>query len=172
MLGRLILGILKGAIIGGIVAAVLVKGLGVTTFGAVLAYVVAVVTGVLTGLLAGKPFWKHGAKIESGLRAGFGALLAAGAMYAIRTWLPFNLDLSQFQAGAGAIGELPAASIPLISAALAMLFDVDNTPGGDDEEETKDKKRVAGEKKRIADADSMGVEELDETEEAPRKMRR
>src|SRR5262245_22842725 len=79
MLVRLIFGALLGAILGGIVAAALVKGLGILAFGAMLAYVAAAITGVLAGLFTGKPIWTAGGKIEAGLKAFFGALLATGA---------------------------------------------------------------------------------------------
>ena len=90
MLRRLLVGLILGAIVGGLVAAGLVAGLHVLLFagttGVVLAYLTAAATGVLTGLVAGKPIWASGAKIEAGLKAFFGALIAAGLMFAARRW--------------------------------------------------------------------------------------
>ena len=103
MAKRMILGLIKGLLVGGVVALVLVKGLGVVSFGAALAYVAAVATGALTGLVAGKPVWARGARIEAGVKAFAGALLAAGAMFVLRTWGDFSLDLSAYAAGVGVV---------------------------------------------------------------------
>src|SRR5690242_8768720 len=112
MLKRLLLGLLIGLAIGGLIAGVAIEGLGLLSFtgtgGAALAYVFAAVTGVLVGLVAGKPIWAKGGQIEAGLKAFFGALLGAGLMFAIRTWLALPFDLSSFHAGHDVLGNLPA----------------------------------------------------------------
>ena len=56
MLGRLLIGIVKGLIVGGLVGFGLAK-LGIAAPGAVIAYLAAALTGVLVGLVAGKPIW-------------------------------------------------------------------------------------------------------------------
>ena len=131
MLRRLVFGLVIGMLVGGLLAAGLVKGLGMDHMTAVLAYLFAALTGALTGLVAGKPIWAQGGAIEAGLKAIFGALLAAGGMFAIRSWLGMHLDLSAIGAGAGSIGELPAASLPLLSGVLGALYGLDNTPATD-----------------------------------------
>lgn len=125
MLKRALFGLLEGTVIGGLLGAALVFGLGMPVFAAWLAYVAAAVTGALTGLVAGKGIWEKDARIEAGLKAGVGALIGAGAMFAIRRWLSMNVDLGQL--GAGAVGELPIASLPLIATALALFYELDNT---------------------------------------------
>jgi hypothetical protein len=148
MLRRLLVGLVLGFIVGGLVAAGMVAGLKVPLFvgtaGAALAYLAAAATGVLTGLVAGKPIWATGAKIEAGLKAFFGALIGVGVMFALRQWAgAWTLDLSAIGAGGpGAVGELPAASLPLLAAVLGAFFELDNTGGGE-EAEPKEKKRVA-----------------------------
>jgi hypothetical protein len=134
MVKRLFVGLFLGAVIGGLLAVALVQGLGVTSFsaspfGALGAYVAAAITGVLTGLVAGKPIWSADGKIEAGLKAFFGALLALGAMFALRTWVHLNLDLTALKASVGSqpIGELPAAALPAIAAVLAAFYELDNT---------------------------------------------
>jgi hypothetical protein len=172
MLKRLLLGIVLGVVFGGVAAAALVRGLGVleATSGAAILfmYVGAAATGALAGLFAGKPIWASGAKVEAGLKTFFGALIAAGGMFAIRQWLHVHVDLSALHAGAGAIGDLPAASLPLIGAVIAGFFEVDNTPGNTQEKGgAKTKARVSIEPKknvRVANAD---VE--DDQEEAASK---
>jgi len=153
MIRRLLIGLVLGFLVGGAMAAALVSGLKTMTFlgsgGAVLAYLTASVTGVVTGLVAGKPIWAADAKIEAGLKALFGALLAAGAMFALRQWAGgVTLDLSAIGAGGPApLAELPAASLPLIAAVLGGFFELDNTgDGGAKRTEGKGdaRKRVAG----------------------------
>lgn len=168
MLKRLLIGLVKGVLVGGLIGLVLVKGLGMAAMGAWVAYLLAVLVGVLSGLVAGKPIWAQGARIEAGLKAVAGALLGAGLMYAVRRWLGLHLDLGQF--GQGSVGQLPIVSLPLIAAALSMLYELDNT--GDDESGEAggggaEKKRVAGE------AAGETEQELgEETQERGRKARR
>ncbi len=141
MLRRLLIGLVLGLVVGGLVAVGLVAGLGVATFssagGALLAYLVAALTGVLTGLVAGKPIWSSGAKVEAGLKALFGALVGAGLMFALRKWAgSWTINLPAIGAnGATAVADLPAASLPLLAAALGAFFEVDNT--GEDEGDGK-----------------------------------
>jgi hypothetical protein len=159
MLRRLLVGLILGLIVGGLVAAGLVAGLHIPLFaldagGAALAYVTAAVAGVLTGLVAGKPIWASGAKIEAGLKAFFGALLATGLMFALRQWVHFQPDMSFLAPGApldqvkdAALGEVPALSLPLVAAVLGGFFELDNTSAGAEEKAAdKPKKRVAEDK--------------------------
>jgi hypothetical protein len=151
MVRRLLIGLVLGLIVGGLAATALVAGLHVTMFdagagGVALAYLAAALTGVLTGLVAGKPIWASGAKIEAGLKAFFGALVAAGLMFAVRRWITPSVNLDSLGAGAGPIGDLPAASLPLVAALLGGFFELDNTGGPDQEAALKTRKRVAEEK--------------------------
>jgi hypothetical protein len=169
MLKRLVLGSVLGFVLGALVAAGVVAGLGWLTFsasplGVATAYVLALATGALTGLVAGKPIWAKGGAIEAGLKSFFGALLAAGAMFAIRTWLKVDVALDALHAGSGAIGNLPAASLPLIAAVLGGFFELDNTP-----EPADGKKRVGG-NVRVAAGEPNEVE-ADDAAEAPAKKR-
>jgi hypothetical protein len=139
--------------------------------GIAMAYLAAALTGVLTGLVAGKPIWASGAKIEAGLKAFFGALIAAGLMFAARKWLTTEVNLEFIHAGSGAIGQLPAASLPLVAAVLGGFFELDNT-GGDDKDEAKGtastpKKRVAEEKANGKAAKRKDDDEEGDVEEAP-----
>jgi hypothetical protein len=128
MIGRLITGAFIGVLIGLALAAALVKVAGVVTVWPIVAYALAALVGALTGLFAGKPIWAAGGQIEAGLKAFFGALLAAGAMFVLRTWVKVDVDLSRFGAGVGALGEVPAAALPIIAGVLGALFGIDNTP--------------------------------------------
>jgi hypothetical protein len=179
MLRRLLVGLVLGFVVGGLVAAAIVAGLKIPMFvgtaGAALAYLSAAATGVLTGLVAGKPIWAANAKIEAGLKAFFGALIGVGFMFALRQWAGGIglLDLSGIGAGGpAAIGELPAASLPLLAAVLGAFFGLDNT-GGDEAPAPPQKKRIAAAANgkgtaRVASADEG---ELDEPELVSRRAK-
>ena len=175
MLGRLLLGIVKGIIVGGLVGFALAK-LGFAAPGAVVAYLAAAVTGVLIGLVAGKPIWAADGKIEAGLKAFFGILLGLGAMFVLRTWANVHLDLSMLKAGEGALGDLPAASLPLMAAVLAGFYEIDNSPSTDKKDDDASaggsSKKGAGKKVRVADEDeSVEDEEAEEPASAKKKGR-
>jgi hypothetical protein len=125
LLKRVLFGLLKGALVGGLLGAAVVFGLGMPVFAAWLAYVAGALTGSLTGLIAGKGIWEKDARIEAGLKATVGALIGVGAMFAIRRWLNLNLDLGEL--GRGVVGDLPIASLPMIATALALFYELDNT---------------------------------------------
>lgn len=181
MIKRLFVGLLLGAVLGAVVAAVLVQGLGIVSFatsGAVFAYLSAALTGVLTGLIAGKPIWSADGKIEAGLKAFFGGLLALGAMFALRQWVHVNLDLGALRAGEGQLGDLPAASLPLIAAVLAGFFELDNTgEAGDGAKDSKEsakageQKGSSGKKLRVADEADAAEDEVEEPASAKKKRR-
>jgi len=168
MVRRLLYGLVLGLIVGVLLASALVGGLKVLAFdgagGTALAYASAALAGVLTGLVAGKPIWASGAGIEAALKAVFGALLGAGAMFALRKWAGVvTVDLSFMHAGGPAtLGDMPAASLPIIASTLGALFELDNTGDQSDDKVAAKKKRVSvprttgSAKARVAD----GAEEL------------
>jgi hypothetical protein len=172
MLGRLIVGILKGLIVGGLIGFGLVK-LGYAVPPSWLAYIAASVTGVVIGLIAGKPIWAPDAKIEAGMKAFVGALLAAGLMFAARRWINLPLVLpeaavnalgaaKQLQASEQALtmGTFAMTSLAMVAAVLGGFYDADNTPEPEGEKkEAKaapdpkaNGKAVAAPNKRIAAA--------------------
>src|SRR5688500_14306693 len=133
MLARLILGIVKGLVVGGLLGFALAK-LGFAAPIAVIAYVTAAVAGILIGLIAGKPIWAKDAKIEAGTKAFVGALLGMGLMYAVRRWMtmtfPLSLgDLTEVSSGmVGTVGALAIPSLALVAAVLGGFYEADNTP--------------------------------------------
>ncbi|WP_394825133.1 hypothetical protein [Pendulispora albinea] len=162
MLKRIFVGLVLGLVMGSLVAALVVKGLGMLAFPKILAYLFAGVTGVVTGLVAGKPIWAQGGQIEAGLKAGFGALVGVGLMYAMRHWLHLQVDIAPLgAAGIGGVGELPAVSLPLIGAFLAAFYSADNTPedaasadkSGAKGARLPEKKAPAGKRTRVASSE-------------------
>jgi hypothetical protein len=157
----LIWGTFVGLVIGGGTSLLVVKGLNVpldAPFSALWAYLFAAVNGVLVGLFAGKPIWAKGARIEAGLKAAFGALLGMGLMFALRRWVGMAFDLSSMGLGKGALGTSAVLSLPMVATVMALLFEVDNMFGSDDNAGGAGKKRMAEStsKARVA------VEEVEE----------
>lgn len=183
MLGRLIIGIVKGLIVGGLVGFGLAK-LGLAAPGAVIAYLAAALTGVLVGLIAGKPIWAKDAKIEAGMKAFVGALLGVGLMFVARKWLTFpipvplgelggaNLSLGEDPATTtGTFGGLALTSLAAIAALLGGFYEADNDPS--DEDTTGAAPRLsagAGGAKRIA-ASAKADDVDDDLEAEPEKKR-
>ncbi|WP_437779248.1 hypothetical protein [Sorangium sp. So ce1097] len=182
MLGRLILGIVKGLIVGGLLGFGLAK-LGLGAPSAIVAYLAAALAGVLVGLVAGKPIWAKDAKIEAGMKAAVGALLGAGLMYAARRWLTLpvpvplgelggaNLSLGEAAGSPGTIGGLAITSLAAIAALLGGFYEADNdpsdeaTPGA-----TPEEKAAAGGNKRIA-ASAAADDLEDDLDVEPEKKR-
>jgi hypothetical protein len=172
MLGRLLIGIVKGIIVGSLLGFGLVK-LGVAMPGAILAYPAAALTGVLVGLIAGKPIWAKDAKIEAGTKAFVGALLALGLMAAARTWLlvplPISLGpLAPEHVDHVTLGGFAMTSLAAIAALLGGFYEADNDSTGDETAPEGAKEGKVDKGRRIAAAQIPG-EEQEELESEPDK---
>lgn len=134
MLGRLLIGIVKGLVVGGLIGFGLVK-LGLALPGAVIAYLAAAVTGVVIGLVAGKPIWAKDAKIEAGAKAVVGALLGVGLMAAARHWLTMALpfQVANITPEGATVGGFSMTSLAAIAALLGGFYDADNDDSGAEE---------------------------------------
>jgi hypothetical protein len=174
MLGRLLIGIVKGLVVGSLLGIGLIK-LGVAVpMGAVIAYLAAAVTGIVIGLVAGKPIWAKDAKIEAGSKAVVGALLGVGLMAAARHWLlmPLTIPMGTLVQGTPPIGEFPITVLAGIAALLGGFYDADNDSTGEEEGAPASAKKLQAKKgpQRIAAADTSGDEE-DELESEPDQKR-
>ncbi len=174
---RLVLGLLKGALIGGLIGLGLAK-LGFVAPGAIFAYLGIALTGALVGLVAGKPIWAEGARIEAGMKAFAGAVLGLGLLWVVRRWLtiPLPVSLGAFSAPNEALGEtaangtlggLAVSSYAIVAAVLGGFFEADNTPDGESKSggakaAQQEPAAAAGQsKKRVASSSSTGDPELD-----------
>jgi hypothetical protein len=179
MLGRLLMGIVKGLLVGGLVGFGLAK-LGFVAPGAVMAYLAAALTGVLIGLVAGKPIWAKDAKIEAGMKAFVGALLGVGLMYAARRWLTMSLpmalgplsapntSLGEPATSTGTLGGLAVTSLAAIAALLGGFYDADNDPNEAGEAKSASKATPAS-GKRIAAEEPTDEADEEADSEADRK---
>ena len=171
MLGRLLLGLVKGLLIGALLGFGLAKlGLGAPI--ALIAYPAAALGGILVGLVAGKPIWAKDAKIEAGMKAFVGAILGAGLMFAARRWLTMEVTLPlqglvEAKAASGAIGMLAITSLAMITAVLGGFYEADNDPGEGSANATTGKRVAAAGGPRVGT--SAGEELEDEELEAEPK---
>ncbi len=173
MLGRLIVGIVKGLVVGGLIGFGLLQ-LGYAALPAWLAYIAAAITGVVIGLIAGKPIWAKDARIEAGMKAVVGAFLGAGLMFAARRWLTMpvpDVVLASLKVTTKelSLGYFPISALATIAAVLGGFYDADNTP--DPEGETKAdaeagaQAKAAPQKRIAAPADEELDEEFDTSED-------
>lgn len=163
MLRRLLLGMLKGALIGGLVGSLWVFVLGIPLVVGILGYVAAILTGVLAALVAGKPIWARGAWIEVLLKSVVAALLGAGVMYAFRSWLDATISVGPL--GQGLLSTLPFIMLPLLATVLAVFFEVDNTDEPAAERDDQQAKRM-----RVNGDGAAANDEADELEPASERV--
>jgi hypothetical protein len=170
MLGRLLIGIVKGLIVGSLLGFGLVK-LGMALPIALVAYLAAAVTGVVIGLVAGKPIWAKDAKIEAGMKAAVGALLGVGLMAAARNWLtmPLPFSLGPLTPDGATIGDFSMTSLAAIAALLGGFYDADNDAPDEEAAPASASKSQSKKGSRIAAAESQGDEDEDLASEPDKK---
>ena len=174
MLGRLLVGIVKGLMVGALLGFGLVK-LGFVMPGAIVAYLAAAVTGVVVGLVAGKPIWAKDAKIEAGTKAFVGALLSLGLMAAARHWLTMEVpiplgSLVPADHHALTLGGFAMTSLAAIAGLLGGFYEADNDPSSEEAAPSGAQKGKAGKPQRIA-AEASSAEEEEELEGEHDKQR-
>ncbi|MEO6600113.1 MAG: hypothetical protein ABIQ16_09595 [Polyangiaceae bacterium] len=169
MLRRLFVGLVEGLVIGISLAVAATRGLGLSAPSALASALLGGIAGFVVGLVAGRPVWARDAKTEALLKAGVGALVGVGLSFALRRWLSIPLDLRAYSFGEAPAGKLAAVSLPLISSALSLLFELDNTGGS----QAKPRLATPSGKQRLdagADRDeAMRASDLDSLEDPPAK---
>lgn len=144
MIGRTLMGLVTGLLFGGVIAAGLVFGLGWASLPFWMMAIAMVLTGALVGLVAGKPIWAEGARIEAGLKAGFGAVLAVVALWLLNRYTGLtNATALPFGHAKHVAGQVSVMAFPMIAALLTTLFEIDNTP---ESEEAKAKRAELAER--------------------------
>lgn len=154
MIKKVALGLFEGALLGGLVFFALLRLHAV--WSPLIAYAAAALVGVLVGAVAGKPIWGREAKLEGLLKSLAGAFVAAVAMYGARKWLAgVHVNLDAFGWGAGPIGQVPAAALPIIGAGLGFVFEIDDALGGGSEPPRRRVAETARVPEEPADADQI-----------------
>lgn len=166
MVLRLLVGLIKGMVLGGL-AGFGLASLGFAVPAAWVAYPAAVVMGLLIAGLAGKPIWAKGARIEVGMKAVVAAIFAPLLLLAARTWvstgLPVDPALVGLESVTASVGMFAVTSYAMVGAVLAGFFDADNDPG---EAAAESPKAETQPRKRIAAEDGAEAEAMAEAEAA------
>lgn len=153
---RLLLGLLKGLVIGGAFGALLHFGLERHTITEWYNWLLYPVIGAISGALAGRAPWKPGAWIAGVLKGVFGLAVGAGLFALGSRFLP---EMALFGAAAkSSLATYPLVFAPMLATLYATLVELDD--GGDQaEEEPASGVRVG----------KISVEDIDvgEDEEAP-----
>ncbi len=173
MLARLLIGLVKGLLVGSLLGLGLVKLGEPVLDSSVVAYLAAAVTGILTGLVAGKPIWAKDAKIEAGTKAAVGAVLGLGLMVAVRHWLfamPIPLQLGSLAPEHATIGGFAMTALAAIAGVLGGFYEADNDAPPEEAEARSGSSQKAGGPKRIA-ASHAELEEEEELESEPDQKR-
>jgi hypothetical protein len=165
MFRRLLLGLLKGLVIGGAIGALMHFALGVAIIPAgALSYLFFGGVAAVAGVAAGQPPWREGAWVGSVLKAIFGFAIGAGIYWAGQRFLNFPIGgIANLPAGA-TFAQAPLLFAPALAALFSMLIELDD--GGEPAAESKTGVRVdAGKGKgKSAGAD---LDELEEKAPAP-----
>jgi len=135
---RLVLGLLKGAIVG---AALGFGALKLGVAGGVAAFVTYALIGGLAGMICGKPPWRQDTFWTSALKGVFGLAVGAGLYWVGRKVLAFHVTLPA-SLGAPAdrtFAELPILLGPLVGAIWGAFVKVDDGGGAKGAEKNKAK---------------------------------
>jgi hypothetical protein len=146
-MGRVILGLLKGAFIGAAIGAGAFK-LGIT--GGLLAMILYAVIGGVVGMLCGRPPWRQDTVWTTALKGIFGAVIG-GALYWGAGKLLGGMHLAA-AAKLGAPADRPLVDIPLllgpvIGAVWGLFVEIDDG-GSSDKPGPKNAMSTATSKKR------------------------
>ncbi|MEZ4394829.1 MAG: hypothetical protein R3A48_27450 [Polyangiales bacterium] len=158
MFKRLLIGLLKGLVLGGAVGAALTFGLKEVAIVGVAAYALYALLGGFAGVLAGRPFWVKGAWVESLLKGLFGLAVGAGLYALASRFLAFPVP-SFAGGGPLEIFKQPMLMAPGVGAIYAALVELDNT--GEEEPEPTGV--------RIRSIDDIKIDEDEEVEAASSK---
>ena len=145
MLKRLVVGLVKGMMIGAIIGCGFHFGLGWQTTaagGGLLAYLMAMGSGATAGVLAGKPPWRQQAWIESVLKGVAGIGLGALTYWVSSQWGSFALP--SFVPGLGGTPWTESTLLINVSAAAVFgtLVELDNTGGSTPKRKSKTAQKV------------------------------
>ncbi|MFT5356913.1 MAG: hypothetical protein ACI9KE_004139 [Polyangiales bacterium] len=140
MLKRLLIGVIKGLVIGAALGSAFHFGLGWTTTAGLFAYLLAMGSGATAGVLAGKPPWRQQAWIESVLKSVAGLGVGALAYWGASSWLavPLPVDIPGIASGTPWT-EMTLGITTATAAVFGALVELDNT---DDASSGKTKRNV------------------------------
>lgn len=155
MLRRLLLGLLKGIVVGGAIGAALHFGVRQTSMApGALNYVLYGTVALLAGVLAGQPPWRKGAWVASILKGIFGFGVGAGLYALASRYLQVPVEgLMELPAGTQ-LAQAPLLFAPAVATVYATLVELDD--GGEAQPEEKTNVRVKADP--TANIESVEVE--------------
>jgi hypothetical protein len=169
MFRRLLLGLLKGLVVGAAIGALMHFALGVTiVLAGVLSYLFFGLVASIAGIAAGQPPWREGAWVGSILKAIFGFAIGAGLYWIGQRFLNFDIGglAGVFPQGA-TFAQAPLAFAPALAAVFATLIELDD--GGDQPAaDAKTGMRVEAGAKKKSPAD-LDLDEIEAGEPAASK---
>lgn len=176
MLKRLLVGLLKGLVIGGAIAAGIQYGLPAAHVvldvpsGGLLGFLLAMGVAGTTGIFAGRPPWQQGAWIEAALKGMVGVGAGALVYWLGSTYGALSVPFPGL-AEAAPWTSIPVLFLPVISGTYGAVVELDNT-GGDDAQSGKgDAKKSAAKVRVDVDADTEIQEEAAAETRAAKKRR-
>ncbi len=155
MLKRLVVGLLKGVVVGALLGAAVHFGLGWTDASGLLGYLLAMGAGATSGVLAGTPPWRQATWIESLLKAGAGLGVGALLYWLGVRWGDFPLPFALPGLAAGSSWtRAPILFMAAVSAVFGALVELDNT-GDEPPVERGSAKKVRARVERAEDAELL-----------------
>lgn len=156
MTKRLLVGLLKGLVVGGAIGAIFQLALRWCPTSEWLGYLIAMGTGATAGLLAGRPPWAQEAWIEGVLKAVFGLGIGALLFWLGVRFANFTVPFAFAHAPQGTPWtEVPLLYAPPIAALYGAIIELDNT--GDAGKGKPDKGGGKGARARVAGADPLAL---------------
>jgi len=131
MLRRLLVGCIKGLVLGIGLGLLFQLVLRWTTTPELLAYLLSMGTGATVGVLAGRPPWRQESWLESLLKVVAGVGVGAMVYWLAHTYGSFGLPTALLGAEEGVPWtSLPALYLPPTAVLFGALVELDNTPDG------------------------------------------
>jgi hypothetical protein len=127
---RLLLGLLKGLVIGGVFGATVHFGLEKTSLEGWANWLLYPLVGAVSGVLAGRAPWKPGAWIAAVLKAVFGLAVGAGLFALGQKFLPEMALIGDTKTN---LAHQPLFFAPLLAMVYATFVEIDD--GGEHPEE-------------------------------------
>jgi hypothetical protein len=171
MVKRLVLGLLKGLVIGGVLGALFFYAFGLHRVEGALAYVFAGLAALVAGVFAGQPPWRKGAWVGSILKGLFGFGLGAGLYWLVQKFAP-GMDLQALLRAheTTTLATAPVTFMPLVASVYAMLVEIDD---GAEKGSTADPAMAAtGVRVESIDVGEEGEEAASSAQQAKRGARR
>jgi hypothetical protein len=159
---RLLLGMLKGLVIGGAIGALLTFVVGAPVITGWVSYLLYAAVAAIAGVLSGRAPWKPGAWIAAVLKGVFGLVVGAG-LYALGSRFLPELAVAPGVANGVRLASQPLVFAPLVALLYSTFVELDD--GGEQTEE----EQTSGVRVGKLSVDDIDVGEDEEAEKPAAK---